>query len=405
MMTSRVLITVLLVSTTACARLGGSAALPGGSATTVVRDIVRFKTLWKFNESDGCYPRAEPIAVGQKLYGTTSCGGRFGNGTIYTLDRRDRVHDFHDFETDGKAPVSQLVLVGQTLYGTTYSGGKDGNGTVYSIDAATGKEQWYYSFKGAPDGANPNGGLLDLNGTLYGTTASGGTGCSSSGNGCGTVFTISTSGTEQVIYSFQGGNDDGAGPIGTLTDVGGTLYGVTQGGETGETGTVFSVTPYGVERPLHAFTGSANDGLYPTGNLIFAHDKLYGTTELGGATDKGTAYSITTSGQFKIVHSFGGIYGGDGWWPDAGFATFGGKFFGTTDKGGDYSCGGEDGCGVVYVLKANGEEKVIHSFGGGSGGSEASAPLLARGRALYGTTAEGGRGGSRNFGIIFAITP
>ena len=348
--------------------------------------------------------RAQPIAVGQKLYGTTSCGGRFGNGTIYTLDRRDRVHDFHDFEKDGKAPVSQLVLVGQTLYGTTYSGGKDGNGTVYSIDAATGKEQWYYSFKGAPDGANPNGGLLDLNGTLYGTTASGGTGCSSSGNGCGTVFTISTSGTEQVIYSFQGGNDDGAGPIGTLTDVG-ELYGVTQGGETGETGTVFSVTPYGVERPLHAFTGSANDGLYPTGNLIFAHDMLYGTTELGGATDKGTAYSITTSGQFKIVHSFGGIYGGDGWWPDAGFATFGDKFFGTTDKGGDYSCGGEDGCGVVYVLKDNGQEKVIYSFGGGRGGSEASAPLLARGRALYGTTAEGGRGWLKKFRIIFTITP
>ena len=163
--------------------------------------------------------------------------------------------------------------------------------------------------------------------------------------------------------------------------------------------------PYGIERALHAFTGSANDGLYPTGNLIFAHDKLYGTTELGGATDKGTAYSITTSGKFKIVRSFGGIYGGDGWWPGAGFATFDGKFFGTTDKGGDYSCGGEDGCGVVYVLKANGDEKVIHSFEGDSGGSESLAPLLARGRVFYGTTAEGGIGGSRNFGIIFTITP
>lgn len=404
MRTSRVFITVLLASTAACARFGGSAALPGGSAPTAARDVVGFKTLWEFKESDGCYPESELIAVGHTLYGTTACGGRFGNGTIYTMDRRDRVRDFHDFEKDGKAPRSQLALVGQTLYGTTSSGGKDGNGTVYSIDATTGREQWYYSFKSAPDGANPNGGLLYLNGTLYGTTESGGTGCASSGTGCGTVFTISASGTEHVIYSFQGGAD-GAGPSGTMTDVGGTLYGTTGGGETGETGTVFSITPSGVERPLHAFTGSTSDGLYPTGNLIFAHDKLYGTTELGGATNKGTAYSITTSGRFKIVHNFGGIHGGDGWWPDAGFAIFDGKFFGTTDKGGDYSCSGEDGCGVIYVLKADGDEKVLHSFGGGSGGSEPNAPLFARGRALYGTTAEGGEGGSKNFGIIFMMTP
>lgn len=404
MMTSRVLITVLLVSTTACARLGGSAALPSGSPTTAVRDSVRFKTLWKFNESDGCYPESELVVVGNKMYGTTACGGRFGNGTIYTMDTRDRVRDFHDFEKDGKAPLSQLLLVGQTLYGTTSSGGKDGKGTVYSIDAASGKVQWYYSFKGVPDGAGPNGGLLDLNGTLYGMTASGGTGCKTTGNGCGTVFTISTSGTERVIYSFQGGGD-GAGPIGSLTDVDGTLYGATAGGETSQTGTVFSVTPYGVERPLHDFTGSTNDGLYPTGNLIFAHGKLYGTTELGGATDKGTAFSITTSGQFKIVHSFGGIHGGDGWWPGAGFAIFNGKFFGTTDRGGDYNCGGEDGCGVIYVLEANGDEKVIHSFGGGSGGNESLAPLVARDRALYGTTVEGGGRGSKDFGIIFTITP
>lgn len=397
-MTSRILVTVLLVSTTACTRLGGSAALPGGSATTAVRETVPFKTLWEFNESDGCDPESEPIAVGQKLYGTTSCGGRFGNGTIYTLEPHDKVRDFHDFEKDGNTPLAQLLLVGRMLYGTAYGGGKHGNGTVYSIDAATGKERWYYSFKGAPDGANPIGGLLDVNGTLYGTTRSGGTGCPGSGNGCGTVFAISTSGTEQVIHSFQGG-DDGAGPVGSLTDVGGTLYGTTQGPLTGQIGTVFSVTPDGIERTLHAFTGSANDGMYPTGNLIFAHNKLYGTTELGGASNRGTAYSITTSGQFKIVYSFGD----DGWWPDAGFATFDNEFFGTTVKGGDYSCG--EGCGVIYVLKANGDEKVIHSFAGGSGGSDPNAPLLVRGRALYGTTTEGGKGGPRNFGIIFRIKP
>jgi hypothetical protein len=38
-----------------------------------------------------------------------------------------------------------------------------------------------YSFQGAPDGSIPEAGLIDVNGTLYGTTSTGGTGCSGSG--------------------------------------------------------------------------------------------------------------------------------------------------------------------------------------------------------------------------------
>ena len=66
---------------------------------------------------------------------------------------------------------------------------------------------------------------------------------------CGTVFSITTGGTEHVLHSF-GGKNDGAGPAASLIDVKGTLYGTTFEAADAE-GTVFSITPSGTEHVLH----------------------------------------------------------------------------------------------------------------------------------------------------------
>lgn len=81
-----------------------------------------------------------------------------------------------------------------------------------------------------------------MNGTLYGTTFDGG-----SADG-GTLFSISTSGTEQTLHSFGVNSSDGHSPGASLIDVKGTLYGTTQNGGTdcapvGGCGTVFAFTP------------------------------------------------------------------------------------------------------------------------------------------------------------------
>lgn len=78
--------------------------------------------------------------------------------------------------------------------------------------------------------------MINVKGTLYGTTDNGGT------YGFGTVFSISTSGTEQVLHSF-GSGPDGAYPRARLIDVNGTLYGTTTGGGTHGNGTVYALTP------------------------------------------------------------------------------------------------------------------------------------------------------------------
>jgi uncharacterized repeat protein (TIGR03803 family) len=69
------------------------------------------------------------------------------------------------------------------------------------------------------------------------------------------------------------------------------LYGTTTaGGGSTNGGTVFSVTPGGIEHLLHSFTGG--DGLNPYSNLILFNHVLYGTTYRGGAHGLGVVFSL-----------------------------------------------------------------------------------------------------------------
>lgn len=89
--------------------------------------------------------------------------------------------------SDGANPEVGLTNVKGTLYGTTTFGGANNDGTIFSI-TTTGQEQVLYSFAGGSDGALPEAGLINVNGTLYGTTESSGRyGCRHH-DGCGTVF-------------------------------------------------------------------------------------------------------------------------------------------------------------------------------------------------------------------------
>ena len=138
-----------------------------------------------------------------------------------------------------------------------------------------------YNFTGGPDGGVPNGGLiLDSAGNIYGTTADGGNKTCGNGEACGTVFKVSPSGTETVLYSFQSGTD-GFGPTyGVVADPQGNLYGTTSYGGTGMFGTVFKLTAAGTETILHDFVKS--DGALPYGITMDARGNLYGATQSGG---------------------------------------------------------------------------------------------------------------------------
>ena len=114
------------------------------------------------------------------------------------------------------------VDVGGTLYGTTSAGGALGGGTVFSI-TTNGVENVLHSFGAQGDGNAPVGGsLLEERGTLrhdverrrvwqqqfqFQPRVS----TLPYPPGCGTVFSITTGGTEKVLHSF-GNGDDGQHP-------------------------------------------------------------------------------------------------------------------------------------------------------------------------------------------------
>jgi uncharacterized repeat protein (TIGR03803 family) len=291
---------------------------------------------------DGERPAGGLIKVKSKLYSTTLDGGANDDGTVYSVTTSGKESVLYSFgrSGDGKRPGGGLLNVKGTLYGTTCCGGANSDGTVFSV-TTSGTEIVLHSFGGSGDGEDPVAGLINVKGTLYGTTDVGGA------NGYGTVFTITPSGTETVIYSFKGGSADGAYPQAGLVDVNGTLYGTTnEGGATcgasGGCGTVFSITPSGKETVIHTFPTGSGDGEYPDATLIAVKGQLYGTTCCGGASGYGTVFAIAF-GVETVLHSFPtGSYDGED--PVAGLTNVKGTLYGTTDKG------GANGGGTVFRL-------------------------------------------------------
>jgi uncharacterized repeat protein (TIGR03803 family) len=136
------------------------------------------------------------------------------------------------------------------------------------------------------DGANPIGGLILSNDALYGTTATGGS------SDAGTVFAVHTDGTGfTVLHDFTGGID-GANPRAGLILSGNSLYGAAFAGGSWGWGEVFAVNTDGAEfTNLYSFTGRM-DGANPIGGLVLSSNTLYGTTRNGGASGRGTVFSL-----------------------------------------------------------------------------------------------------------------
>jgi uncharacterized repeat protein (TIGR03803 family) len=306
------------------------------------------------------------------------------------------LYNFKGAPGDGAYPYTALINVKGTLYSTTQGGGANSEGTVFSIKAGRTEETMLHSFGGSGDGAYPFAGLINVDGTLYGTTETGGV------NNDGTVFSITPSGTETVLHSF-GGSGDGVYPCAGLINVKGTLYSTTDEGGSNNEGTVFSITPSGTETVLHSF-GRSGDGTYPfVADLLDVKGKLYGTTPSGGADGDGTLFSITPSGKEKVLYSFKGG-SGDGASPYGNVINVNGTFYGMTYAGGSGSCTSNysSGCGTVFSTTRSGKETMLYSFKGSGDGGYPEAGLINAKSTLYGTT---DFGGAENVGTVFSITP
>ena len=248
------------------------------------------------------------------LYGTTSMNGLYGKGTVFEVSPNGTetvLYNFGNGTGDGQKPLGNLILDSAgNLYGTTSEGGAFGNGTVFQL-SPNGTETVLYNFGNGGDGQNPDAGLIfDTSNNLYGTTAIGGA------FGNGTVFELSPNGvggwTETVLYSFGSGGDGQNPEAGLVLDTSGNLYGTTVNGGAFGGGTVFQLSPtHGCcrENLVHSF-GNGADGRNPYAGVIFdSSGNLYGTTANGGGNSGGTAFELSPSGGGGWTEAFSYSFG------------------------------------------------------------------------------------------------
>jgi uncharacterized repeat protein (TIGR03803 family) len=362
------------------------------STLTVLHSFFGKKSTLDFDGSRPIGGVVHVAGVFNELYGTTSEGGAFDEGTVFRVRTNGASYTIlRNFAGlaggDGASPYCRLARDGSgILYGTTYGGGATDYGTVFRLASSGASYEVLHSFAVGAGGRTPQNDAILVGSDLYGTLVYGGD------EDVGAVFKLPTAGgaaTRLHSFSFDGSD---AGPL--AGDGAGSLYGMTAAGGAAGLGTVFRIGTNGTGYTiLRSFAGGSGDGAEPEGGLAFdGVDTLYGTTTSGGSANAGTVFRMKTNGtDFGLVHSF--TDAATGFSPRAAPVHDGaGTLYGTAQ-------GGASSNGVVYKVLANGTGyQVLHSFGAPPDGAFPDSPLVLREGFLYGTTPERGQ---HEGGIVF----
>jgi len=256
------------------------------------------KVLHAFDEATGDGKRPLQGLVRSSagsLYGAAAGGAIDTNGSVFEINAAGNYITRYRFRSggDGHCPFSGVAVDAKGfVYGTVVGAGFGGdpNGAVWKL-SMQGKLTPLYLFKDGDDGQYPDQSpIIDPAGNLYGTIIT-----KNGGQYAGAVWKIDTAGQFSIVHQFAG-KADGFGPNGPLMmNTDGNLYGTTaSGGGTDANpgyGTLFRITPAGQFRVIHTFTGP--DGSNPTGTL--AHDAtgaIYGATSGNNGSIGGTVYKI-----------------------------------------------------------------------------------------------------------------
>lgn len=242
--------------------------------------------------------------------------------------------------------------------------------------------------------------IQGTDGYLYGTTSDYGVNCSLTCGG--TVFRISPAGVQTTLHNFcsLAKCADGSMPYAALMQASdGNLYGTTTAGGSFGKGTIFRITRTGTLTTLYNFCSQSGcpDGSQPFAALVQGTDgNLYGTTQSGGNGGKGTIFETTLAGVLTTLYRFcmSGPPCLDGSGP---YATLmqatDGNFYGSTIEGGT-TCVPGPGCGTIFRITPSGTLTTLYSFCAQSGCSDGYTPegrlLQATNGTFYGVTDSGG---------------
>ena len=369
-------------------------------------------TLAAFNGANGSSPFGSVVqATDGNFYGTTTQGGARSTslGTLFRVTPSGKITDLYNFCsqpncTDGANSSSAPVLGNDgNLYGVTPEGGSDagnksGSGTVYKITLG-GKFTTLYTFcRATPctDGQSPHGLIQASDGNFYGATILGGE------FNEGTIFSISSTGKFKSLHSFcsRANCADGSMPISPpIQGSDGNFYGTTSVGGAKGGGVVYKLTPAGAYKVLHSFCDlDCQDGFVPTGLVQDAKGNLFGTTQSGGGSDYfGTVFEITSTNQYKILHTFDYV----GAAPTRLTLANEGNLYGTAQGNGTVGVGG-----IIFEITPEGVFTQLHTFTycDTSGYYPLSPLFQGTDGTLYGTTLDGGGDGCGGSGTIFSLS-
>jgi len=309
------------------------------------------------------------------------------------------LHSFAGYPTEGSYPTGLVQGANGYLYGTTESGGSppssDVAGSVFKI-STTGTET-IFDFCCASWAAL----ALATNGDFYGSTNSSGS----------VVYKVSPSGVITTLCPSANCASSGYAPDAAMVQASnGDLYGTTEAGGAYGQGTIFKVTLGGALTTLYSFCEHQNaegycldGGSSPYTALVQGTDgDLYGTTQDNGAYGSGTIFKITMAGEFRTLHAFCEVTPScpDGGNPKAALVQGAdGNFYGVTSSGGN-------GAGTFFTMTPSGALTTLYTFclagGDCTDGNHPLALMLATDGNFYGLT---GNGGASDYGTIFQVTP
>jgi uncharacterized repeat protein (TIGR03803 family) len=235
--------------------LYGTTSQGGASNAGTVFNVTAdgtLSTVYAFTgATDGGYPAAG-VALGTdgNMYGATLQGGDGGAGTLFQLAPGGTLTVMHAFTgaVDGGYPYAGVIQATDgAFYGTTFQGGAAGLGIVFRA-SADGTFAILHDFTGGSDGAYPYAALIQTSdNNFFGTAMAGGAA------GAGALFELTPAGAFTNLYAFTGGTD-GAYPVASLTAArDGTLYGSTTSGGALGGGTAFRWTPLAL--PVISWSG------------------------------------------------------------------------------------------------------------------------------------------------------
>ena len=423
----------------------GTTSRDGSGGAGTVFQITPTGTLKTLAAFDGGLKGGGPTislfeGIAGDLYGATSYGGAFGQGTIFKVSPGGSLTTLASLNTTmGNSPNAVVQTADGSIFGETSSGGADYHGTLFKLTPG-GTLVVLTSFYVS----NPGSLILGIDGNVYGTTASTGTGggtifkvtpsgsfatlasfsmqvgrpignltqaedgtfyCAASGNygplGGGTVFKLAPSGTVTVIATFDG--TIMAAPTGVTMGSDGNLYGTTPGSSGSPpflNGSLFKLTVSGTGgvTTLVSYPHETGD---PLGPFTLGNDgNFYGTTiglasQTGtfSAVNAGTVFKLTPTGSATTIFSFTET---NGVFPVGGLVQASdGNFYGTTSEG------GTSNLGTVYRMTPSGTLTDLVSFNGTNGSQASAAMIQGLDGGLYGTTSSGG---AANIGTVFRMT-